>query len=858
MVYYDIFVINAFGSYRDILREVSYSPMMGDMLTYYESKSSEYVWKRKGMIQYADENYAREIMQLFSVGLVKLNMDGTPVLDDKGDKIHTYDNDAITEYARVWTGFTRQGERGNVEERDNGGNSIDPMKIRVDWRDHFPKLGLDGKYIGDFYPLCEDFPSDTFLRKGAKWKLLGKTKLSEDQDLMLRDETAAVEVIALSSSSTLAKKLCGNLEGKCTYQSIVEINYHLPCTGIECSLDGIRVVEIGEGIYYEFVKPPCVNFPFFDDGKRVSKSRSNLNEDSVCVSKSSAVAAPACCDSNFMATYGECAFTGERVAYSEARTRCNQYGKDICEYSSVLWSNCGTCCNYAGYLWSSVDCKVFVIVDEQGKVAIERHPGDTELDYHSLTFFGVQWGNGKYFPTLGNDCENGPCEQIGAYCRCEVNVESTRVFQAMPSRNEILSRLRIGGVDPWMRDYDSSETFIDAILHIADSQYPFGKETMFEVTDEYGRVLYLMNTESVVKIGSNFQFRNTPSFYNVIPEVRDAQYETEAALDHYFYHSNTAPFLALRFIQRFGISNPSPDFVERVSNAFKSGKLDSMPSVGTGKYGDLAATVAAILLDRESRSVVLDADPSHGSLREPLIKVIAIMRNLNYQQTNGQFTSLSGLQTSIGEGMHDMPSVFSFFLPEYSPPGEILVSPEAMLLPHAIGTINGMISMIKFGLSSCYGGFGGGYCNKKELEDTSDLNTQGRLVSTIDAKAGLIDDLATILTSGRMSEANRQIIKNLYTKENNDDAALRVARQLVITSPEFHATGISKNDGSSRPKPPSRLKTCKRHKTVIHLLLKGGCDSFNLLVPHSQCNGNSKFCACAVVYAQTSIVTSYP
>jgi hypothetical protein len=855
MVYYDIFVRNAFGSYRDVLREVSYSPMMSDMLTYYESKSSEYVWKRQGIIQYADENYAREMMQLFSVGLVKLNMDGTPVLDDKGDKIHTYDNDAITEYARVWTGFTRQGARGNVEERDDGGNSIDPMKIRVDWRDHFPKLGLDGKYIGDSYPLCEDFPSDSFLRKGAKWKLLGKTKLSEDQDLLLLDETAAdgpnsnVEVIVLSPSSTLAKKLCGNLEGKCTYQSIVEIDYNLPCKGIECSLDGIRVVEIGEGIYYEFVQPPCVNFPFFDEGKRVSKSRSNLNEDSACVSKSSAVAAPACCDSSFMATYGGCAFTGERVAYSEARTRCTQYGKDICEYSSVLWSNCGTCCNYAGYFWSSVDCKVFAIINGQGKVAIERHPGDTELDYDSLTFFSVQWGNEEYFPTPGNDCGNGACEQIGTYCRCDVNVENARVFKAMPSRNEILSRLHIGGVDPWMRDYDSSETFNDAILHIADSQYPFGRETMFEVIDEYGRVLYLLNTESIVKIGSYLNFRNTPSFYNAIPEVRDAQYETEAALDHYFYHINTAPFLALRFIQKFGISNPSPGFVLRVANAFKSGKLDGIPSFGTGKYGDLAATVAAIILDRESRSVVLDADPSHGSLREPLIKVIALMRNLNYQQTDGQFTSLYGLQTSIGEGMHDMPSVFSFFLPEFAPPGEIsassLVSPEAMLLPHAIGTINGMISMIKFGLSPCYGGFVNGFCKHK----IGDYSPEGRLMSTsTHESAELIDNLATILTSGRMSEVNRQLIKDLYSKAKNDDETLSLARQLAITSPEFHATGNSRNNGSSRTETPIRRKTCKRHKTVIHLLLKGGCDSFNLLVPHSQCDGNSKYCACVVVY----------
>ena len=58
--HYDIFVRNAFGNYKDILREVSYSPMMSDMLTFYQSKSTQYVWETQNTIQFADENYARE------------------------------------------------------------------------------------------------------------------------------------------------------------------------------------------------------------------------------------------------------------------------------------------------------------------------------------------------------------------------------------------------------------------------------------------------------------------------------------------------------------------------------------------------------------------------------------------------------------------------------------------------------------------------------------------------------------------------------------------------------------------------------------------------------------------------------
>ena len=78
--------------------------MMAEMLTYLESKSSEYIWKEKREVTFSDENFAREIVQLFTIGLVKLNIDGTRELDLNGNAIATYTNDDITEYARVWTG----------------------------------------------------------------------------------------------------------------------------------------------------------------------------------------------------------------------------------------------------------------------------------------------------------------------------------------------------------------------------------------------------------------------------------------------------------------------------------------------------------------------------------------------------------------------------------------------------------------------------------------------------------------------------------------------------------------------------------------------------------------------------------
>ena len=89
LAYYDIFVRHAFGSLRDVLMEVSYSPVMGEYLTYRGSKSIA------ESNAFPDENYARELMQLFTVGLWQLRSDGLPELDASGERVPTYDIDDI-------------------------------------------------------------------------------------------------------------------------------------------------------------------------------------------------------------------------------------------------------------------------------------------------------------------------------------------------------------------------------------------------------------------------------------------------------------------------------------------------------------------------------------------------------------------------------------------------------------------------------------------------------------------------------------------------------------------------------------------------------------------------------------------
>jgi len=150
------------------------SPHMAEMLTFLRSQSTEYVLRTYNLLAFADENFAREVMQLFTVGLTMLNMDGSPIKDPvTGHEILTYENEHVMSYARAWTGFDRQFGRGNIELSGGNPNRIDPMQLHAEWRDVYPKIHLENGYIGDGYPLCVDLPDKEFLRKGAKYRLLG-------------------------------------------------------------------------------------------------------------------------------------------------------------------------------------------------------------------------------------------------------------------------------------------------------------------------------------------------------------------------------------------------------------------------------------------------------------------------------------------------------------------------------------------------------------------------------------------------------------------------------------------------------------------------------------------------------------
>jgi uncharacterized protein (DUF1800 family) len=110
--YMDLLERNAFGNFRTLLQEVTLSPSMG---AYLDMLSNDKENPETG--QNPNENYAREILQLFSVGLYKLHPDGTLQLSAEGLPIETYDQDAIKGFAKVFTGWTFAGQDHSKEWR---------------------------------------------------------------------------------------------------------------------------------------------------------------------------------------------------------------------------------------------------------------------------------------------------------------------------------------------------------------------------------------------------------------------------------------------------------------------------------------------------------------------------------------------------------------------------------------------------------------------------------------------------------------------------------------------------------------------------------------------------------------------
>jgi uncharacterized protein (DUF1800 family) len=137
--YYDVLSRNAFGNYRDLMQEVTLHPAMGMYLSTLGNEKPDPANNIR-----PDENYARELMQLFSIGLVRLNIDGTIVTDGQGQPVPTYDQAIVEGFAHIFTGWTFAGAFDFRNALPNDANQVVPMQLWPAFHDTGAKTLLDG------------------------------------------------------------------------------------------------------------------------------------------------------------------------------------------------------------------------------------------------------------------------------------------------------------------------------------------------------------------------------------------------------------------------------------------------------------------------------------------------------------------------------------------------------------------------------------------------------------------------------------------------------------------------------------------------------------------------------------------
>ena len=140
--YFDVLGRNAFGNFRTLLEDVTLHPMMGLYLSHLRNRGDS--------DRVPDENYAREVMQLFTIGVHQLNQDGTRVLDGSGQPVETYNNDDVTGIAKAFTGWSWAGPDTETSRFNGGGSpsnpnrNIEPMQPYPQYHSEAAKTFLGG------------------------------------------------------------------------------------------------------------------------------------------------------------------------------------------------------------------------------------------------------------------------------------------------------------------------------------------------------------------------------------------------------------------------------------------------------------------------------------------------------------------------------------------------------------------------------------------------------------------------------------------------------------------------------------------------------------------------------------------
>lgn len=280
----------------------------------------------------------------------------------------------------------------------------------------------------------------------------------------------------------------------------------------------------------------------------------------------------------------------------------------------------------------------------------------------------------------------------------------------------------------------------------------------------------------------------------VLPAGQSGDEDLKQTIRHLSTHPNAAPFISKSLIKMLTTSNPSSDYVQRVSAVFNPTTPNNMQAV-----------ITAILLDPEARSCEASSNARFGKLREPMV------RHLNYIKTflmtanpNGDYPyQFNCLKANTGQAPLQAPSVFNFFLPDYSPQGPInqqyMVAPEFQILnaTNAVGLLN---EVNKLTVNQSYLEE---YCVEvpeddepvqvtptEEFAESYELFSDYRMdyseaLELANDDAALINYLDILLANGLLTDATKGIINEAVRQLSEPIDKLRMAAYLIMISPDY-------------------------------------------------------------------------
>jgi uncharacterized protein (DUF1800 family) len=248
-----------------------------------------------------------------------------------------------------------------------------------------------------------------------------------------------------------------------------------------------------------------------------------------------------------------------------------------------------------------------------------------------------------------------------------------------------------------------------------------------------------------------------------IPAGQTAQQDLSSLLDALMAQPTMAPFVSKQLIQHLVTSNPSPQYIARVSSVFQND--------GTGVTGNLQAVIAAILTDPEARAgddptAAATTAVNFGHMREPALFTSNLLRGLN--ATLAPSSTVYSNSSELGENIFDAPSVFSYFSPLYRIEGGLL-GPEFQI--YSTQTAADRADIVT---AMLYG----------KIDKVTTVNLTP-FVQQAGSAASLLDAINSTFLHGSMSPALEQAATDAVDAASNPTSKAQAALYVVLTSGEY-------------------------------------------------------------------------